>query len=40
MEEMGALSSAEQEALGNLCRKLGLKKSATINQKNKGGSHE
>ena len=25
MEEMGALSSAEQETLGNLCRKLGLK---------------
>ena len=25
MEEMGALSSSEQEALGNLCRKLGLK---------------
>jgi len=44
MEAMGALSSAEQEALGNLCRKLGLrqqeKKSDTINQKNKGGIHE
>jgi MarR family 2-MHQ and catechol resistance regulon transcriptional repressor len=25
MEEMGALSSAEQEALGSLCRKLGLR---------------
>jgi MarR family 2-MHQ and catechol resistance regulon transcriptional repressor len=25
MEEMGALSSAEQVTLGNLCRKLGLK---------------
>jgi MarR family 2-MHQ and catechol resistance regulon transcriptional repressor len=24
VEEMGALSSAEQEALGKLCRKLGL----------------
>ena len=40
VEEMGALSNAEQEALGDLCRKLGLKKSATINQKNKGGIHE
>jgi MarR family 2-MHQ and catechol resistance regulon transcriptional repressor len=41
MEEMGALSNAEQEALGDLCRKLGLrqqaKKSATLNQKSKGG---
>lgn len=44
VEEMGALNSAEQEALGDLCRKLGLqqqaKKSDIINQKNKGGIHE
>lgn len=43
MEEMRALSSAEQEALGNLCRKLGLrqqgKNSAAI-KKNKGGCNE
>jgi MarR family 2-MHQ and catechol resistance regulon transcriptional repressor len=28
--EMGALSSAEQEALGNLCRKLGLQKKGAV----------
>ena len=43
MEEMGVLSSAEQVALGNLCRKVGLrqqgKKSAIINKKNKGGNN-
>jgi MarR family transcriptional regulator, 2-MHQ and catechol-resistance regulon repressor len=40
VEEMGALNCAEQEALGNLCRKLGLKKSTAIKQKHKGGINE
>ncbi len=44
MEEMSALSSAEQEVLGNLCRKLGLRqqgeKRGISNQKNKGGVNE
>jgi MarR family 2-MHQ and catechol resistance regulon transcriptional repressor len=37
VEEMGALSSAEQESLGHLCRRLGLQ---VISKENKGGRDE